>query len=152
MKNLKRFQDSRSLSIGHVERRAAEEALRAEYKSCHEQERSFNKKLPKRYARMLEQSEILEAVRLLCDLTGTKRVPKLVFSSDKVPKGAIGCWDGKKIHFLYCVKYLSVAIHELTHAMGCHAHDEEFDEIEQYLFDVFLSEVLPAWKLRDNGF
>lgn len=35
MKNLKRFQDSRSLPIGHVERKAAEVALREEYKNCH---------------------------------------------------------------------------------------------------------------------
>lgn len=150
---LERLCRSRKLPLGHVERKRAEEAVDREYQSVREQEQVFNKRLPKKFRGKQEPEKIRKLITSLCFLTGTKE-PKLCFNSTKVHCLAGAHYCQKEIHFKWEAS-IKTAIHELTHHINymdcsCCGHGKEFLAVEQILFDVFMSEVLPVWKEEER--
>jgi len=152
---LDKLQKSKKLPLGHVGRKEAEEKVNREYEKAYEQEVAFLKQLPKRFRRSLEPDRAREVVSTLCSLTGT-REPKIVFASLEVhPMAAAHCaW--KELHFRWGNVPLSLVIHELAHHVNnmdkCGGgHGESFLWTEQFLFDLFMREVLPEWKRKEQG-
>lgn len=153
---LDRLQEAGKLPAGHVEKQKAEEIVEREYKASHDQELAFSKRLPRRFRKPLDPDVAREVISSLCSLTGTSE-PKIVFASMEVhPMAAAHCaW--KELHFRWGCTNLSTLIHELAHHVnnmdrrGGGSHGEAFIWTEQFLFDLFMDEILPVWKLKEQG-
>lgn len=154
MPDLDRLKKSRDLPLGHIERKKAEEESIKEYENSFKQEKIFMKRLPKRFRVSLSQELVKEVVLTLCSLIGTKK-PKIIFNSTKVHSMAAAHYVFMELHFKWNLQ-IDVVIHELTHHINRMdriggSHGSEFLWTEQFLFDLFMNEILPIWKLKEQG-
>lgn len=112
-RNFKRYQRTRDLPQGHTERKKAEDLIKEKYEKSHAQESKFVRGLPRRFKGLQDYKKIKKLIFALCFLTGTPP-PKLIFNSDKIPRGCIACCYYKELHF-YRGSTISTAIYELSH-------------------------------------
>lgn len=148
------LQKASRLPDGHVDKKKAEAAVNREYSEAQKQELKFAKRLPRAFRSTISNELAKEIVSTLCSLIGTKE-PKLVFNSKKVHLLAIAHCSWKEIHFKGWFT-LTTVIHELTHHVNMQersstGHGERFLWTEQFLFDLFMDEILSAWKLKEQG-
>lgn len=146
---------SRRLPLGHVERAQAERAVEKEYHNSRIQEIAFMRKLSKRYRLTQDRKRITDMVDKLCELVACRKV-SLMFDSIELNPFSSAHYVNNEIH-LGKYGHLCVVIHELAHHVHHYdrsigsVHGEGFLWIEQFLFDLFLEEILPTWKLIDQG-
>lgn len=157
------LQKANKLPEGHYEKAKAELAMNKEYEKSRAQEMEFQRKLPKRFRGIIEPRLAEKVVSELCSMIGT-REPKMVFESKAVhPLAAAHCgW--KELHFKYQPMLITI-IHELAHhvisqehnrvcfssGLSGEIHGERFLWTEQFLFNCFMDEILPVWKLKEQG-
>ncbi len=137
-----KFEYSKTLPPGHVDRELFSREVREIYSACGEIEkkwrRRFRKKLP-RYS--LE--EAIAFCQKMCEMLGERPIRAIVLKSPDVKTWASAHYNGRKeIHFKWDTIHFDVLVHELTHHFSPDSsHGKDFCDMEEFLFGIAYQEV-----------
>jgi hypothetical protein len=133
MNIFKKFEKTKHLPPGHVDKINLEKAITKEYSLCGEIERKWAKRFKYKFE---SGSHALEFCNQICKTLGERSVLKLVLSSPDVKEYASAHYTNREIHFKSDWISLTTLIHELTHHFGDYTHGESFCQLENFLFSV----------------
>jgi hypothetical protein len=143
----KRYIESRSLPLGHYERRRAEVIIDSIYEKCSQQENEFSKDLR---STILDKNSVLKLCDNITESLGVRPIRRIILGSLECGKFIPAFYRKRDIHLADRSINVVTLLHEISHHIKYEgdfpgtSHGEGFCEAEQLVFDV-VKNIRPQW-------